>query len=132
MKNFFAKNKIVIITVVAILLIAILAYLFKDDIKSLFSKKANSEDIEALKKEIEKKTDSPAPKEPSANTEIGKRAYANSESVKVLFKADASTFKVKNKNEFIGVVSGITTLAGSPFYVVGNGIVVAKSKVYLK
>lgn len=70
---------------------------------------------------------------PIPDSFIGKRAYAAKDAVKVLYTVDASTAGIKNKNEFIGVVDGKKTFAGSPFYTVaGGGMAVAVGNVSLK
>lgn len=64
---------------------------------------------------------------------IGKSVYANQDGVKILYKADATTYRIKNKNEFVGVIAGTQTISGSVFYTLGDGgLVVAKSLVTIK
>lgn len=132
MKDFITKNKTMVIALVAIIMLAVVFFLFKDDIKALFSKKENPEEP---KKENESTT-IPVLKDVTGythgNVEIGKSVYANTDGVKVLFKADATTFRTKNKGEFVGVITGKTTLAGNAFYSLGNGLVVAQNKVIIK
>ncbi|OFY83639.1 MAG: hypothetical protein A3F72_15290 [Bacteroidetes bacterium RIFCSPLOWO2_12_FULL_35_15] len=134
MKDFLSKNKTLVISIVGILIVALLIYLFKDDIKALFSKK----DEEPKKDEVviiakpPTQTNNSDSNNTYGNSEIGKSVYANSDGVKVLFKADATTYRTKNKGEFIGVITGYTTLAGSAFYSIGKGLVVAKNKVLIK
>jgi hypothetical protein len=142
MKNFFTKNKTVVIALTVITILLLLGYFFKDDIKSLFAKKEDPESDTTSKKEKPSGSYTPpAPTQKPAqventgtygNTEIGKKVYAIADGVKILFKSDASTYRTKNKGEFVGVITGNTTLAGSPFYSLGNGLVVAKNNVQIK
>ena len=130
MKDFFAKNKTVVITVVVILILLMLFYVFKDDIKALFSKDESNSDVK-----VNTDTNTTTTSEPNIETTsvIGKSAYANQNAVAVLFKADASNYRTKSKDEFVGVIKGSTTLGGSAFYTLGTGdLVVSKNKVYTK
>lgn len=133
MKDFFTKNKTLVIAVIAILILAILIFLFKDNIKSLFSKEIdNAEATAAANKVNSTVTTFTQTTNTYGNSEIGKSVYAKVDGVKVLYKTDASTFRTKNKNAFVGVIAGNATLGGSPFYSIGKGLVVAKNKVYIK
>lgn len=136
MKDIFSKHKTLIIALIIILIMVLLFFLFKDDIKALFSKKKDSEETESKpEKQVATDTAPQTNSDPSntyGNVETGKKVYANADGVKVLFKANAGTFRTKNRNEFIGVITGNTTLGGSDFYSIGSGLVVAKNKVYIK
>lgn len=128
MKNFLNKHKTVIITVVIILVLLMLFYVFKDDIKALFSKNETLQDVAEPNN-----TNNTSNNNNTTISPIGKSAYAKENSVAVLYKVDASTSKTKNKDEFVGVIKGATTLGGAEFYTLGTGsLVVAKNKVYIK
>ena len=129
MKNFLNKHKTVIITVVIILALLMLFYVFKDDIKALFSKNETLQDVA----EPNNTNNTSNNTNNTTISPIGKSAYAKQNSVAVLYKVDASTSKTKNKDEFVGVINGTTTLGGAEFYTLGTGsLVVAKNKVYIK
>lgn len=69
---------------------------------------------------------------PPSNSVIGKKMYATQNAVRVLYVSDASTYRTKNINEFIGIVDGEKTLAGTKFYTFGGGaLAVAKNLVRL-
>lgn len=136
MKNFLNKNKTVVITVVVILILLMLFYVFKDDIKALFSK---NEPVEDLTQPSNTGSNTGSATGTNTNTTtvttsvIGKSAYANQNGVAVLNKNDGATLNTKNKDQFIGVIKGNATLGGSPFYTLGTGLmVVSKNKVYIK
>lgn len=132
MNDFLKKHKTVIITVVIVLVLLMLAYVFKDDIKALFSK---SEPVEDLNKPNNSNDTTTATNNSTNTTQspIGKSAYANQNNVAILYKVDASTIKTKNKDEFVGVINGSTKIGGADWYTLGNGaLVVAKNKVYIK
>lgn len=132
MKEFFTKNKTIIIAVIIILIMVLLFFLFKDDIKSLFAKKedpsAKEDPTTTDQTPVNTNTNTPV----YGNTEIGKKVYANTDNVQILYKSNASLFRIKNKHDFVGVIQGVTTLAGNPFYSLGTGLVVAKNKVVIK
>ncbi|MDO9187125.1 MAG: hypothetical protein Q7W13_14015 [Bacteroidia bacterium] len=134
MKEFFSKNKTIIIAVIIILIMVLLFFLFKDDIKSLFAKKEDPSAKEDLtttdSTPVNTNTNTNTPV--YGNTEIGKKVYANTDGVQILYKSNASLFRIKNKHDFVGVIQGVTTLAGNPFYSLGTGLVVAKNKVVIK
>jgi hypothetical protein len=70
---------------------------------------------------------------PSTTSVIGKKAYANKDGVKVLNVIDASTARIKNKNEYVGVIDGEKTISGGKFYSINTGSwVVGKSNVFIK
>lgn len=132
MNDFLKKHKTVIITVVIVLVLLMLAYVFKDDIKALFSK---NEPVDDLNKPNNSNDTNTATNNSTNTTQspIGKSAYANQNNVAILYKADATTNKTKNKDEFVGVINGSTKIAGADWYTLGNGaLVVAKNKVYIK
>lgn len=54
-------------------------------------------------------------------TVIGKKAYANKDGVKVVYVADGTVVRTKNKNELVGVIDGKKTLGGNPFYTLNGG-----------
>lgn len=123
-----------IIAVIIILIMVLLFFLFKDDIKSLFAKK----DDPSIKEDSTPNNSAPVTTNTNTNTpvygntEIGKKVYANTDGVQVLYKSNATLFRIKNKHDFVGVIQGVTTLAGNPFYSLGTGLVVAKNKVVIK
>lgn len=134
MKEFFTKNKTIIIAVIIILIMVLLFFLFKDDIKSLFAKKedSNIKDDSTATDTTPVNTNTNTNTPVYGNSEIGKKVYANTDGVQILYKSNASLFRIKNKHDFVGVIQGVTTLAGNPFYSLGTGLVVAKNKVVIK
>lgn len=69
---------------------------------------------------------------PTQSSEIGKKAYANKDGVRVVSVSTGETVRTKNINEFIGVVDGKRTLGGSQFYTVNGGLwAVSKNLVKL-
>ena len=70
---------------------------------------------------------------PTTTSVIGKKAYANKDGVKVLNVIDASTARIKNKNEYVGVIDGEKTISGGKFYSINTGSwVVGKSNVFIQ
>lgn len=134
MKEFFSKNKTMIIAVIIIIIMVLLFFLFKDDLKSLFAKKedSNIKDDSTATDQTPVNTNTNTNTPLYGNTEIGKKVYANTDNVQVLYKSNASLFRIKNKHDFVGVITGITTLGGNSFYSLGTGLVVAKNKVIIK
>lgn len=57
----------------------------------------------------------------STTSVIGKSAYANKDGVLVIDANTGATVRTKNKNEFIGIITGTKKLAGKDFYLVAGG-----------